>query len=74
MFCLKYNRTIMATTLLTITSLDLEKMLDTLQGAGQSFQDLIEFLFKTFLSKKPEIKDLNNSSEKKRAYYLLCSY
>ena len=53
------------------------KMLDG--AANQSFQEFIEFLFKTFPpkhkenAKKPEVKDPNNSGEKKRAYYILCS-
>ena len=54
------------------------KKLDS--AAGQSFQEFIEFLFKTFPpkhrenAKKPEIKDANNSGQKKRAFYILCSY
>ena len=53
-------------------------MLD--RTADMSFQELIDFLFKTFPpkhrdnAKKPEVKDLNNAGQKKRAYYLLSSY
>ena len=48
--------------------------------AGQSFQEMIEFLFKTFPpkhkenAKKPEVKDANNAGEKRRAYFILCAH
>ena len=54
------------------------KMLDS--AAKGSFQEMIEFLFKTFPpkhrenAKKPEVKDPNNAGEKRRAYFILCSY
>ena len=54
------------------------RMLDS--TVGQSFRELIEFLFKTFPpkhrenAKKPEVKDPTNAGEKKRAYYILCTY
>ena len=53
------------------------KMLDS--AAGQSFQEMIEFLFKNFppkhreKAKKPEVKDPNNAGEKRRAYFILCT-
>ena len=53
-------------------------MLDS--TVGQTFRELIEFLFKTFPpkhrenAKKPEVKDPTNAREKKRAYYILCTH
>ena len=54
------------------------RMLDSV--GGMSFQELIEFLFENFPpkhkenAKKPEVKDPNNSGEKRRAYFLLCTH
>ena len=45
-----------------------------------SLPEFIEFLFKNFPpnhkqnAKKPEMKDPSNATQKKRAYYVLCSY
>ena len=53
------------------------KMLDSV--VGQTFQETTEFLFKNFPpkhrenAKKPEIKDPNNSAEKRRAFFILNS-
>ena len=51
-------------------------MLDSV--VGQTFQETTEFLFKNFPpkhqenAKKPEIKDPNNSGERRRAFFKLC--
>ena len=45
-----------------------------------SFQEMSGFLFKTFPpkhrenAKEPEVKDQSNADEKRRAYFILCSY
>ena len=46
MFCLKYNSTIMATTLLTNTSLDLD--LDTKDSQGKHLEDIARSVFNKF--------------------------
>ena len=54
------------------------KLLD--RSAKMAFSDLINFLFENFPpkhkpnAKKPEIKDANNAGQKKRAYFILCSF
>ena len=54
------------------------KLLD--RSAKLSFSELINFLFENFPPKhkpnveRPKMKDVNNPGQKKRAYYILCSY
>ena len=54
------------------------KMLDG--AADQSFQKFIKFLFKTFPpkhrenAKKSQVEVPNNADEKRRAYFILCSF
>ena len=54
------------------------KLLD--RSAKMSFSELINFLFEKFPPKhkpnaeRPKMKDVNNPGQKKRAYYILCSF